>query len=172
MEKKTVFRYIRPGDISALERELDEFSARGLVCPKPGRLIRRYQSGPAGLWHRIGCSLTGPGSADEITYLAAQERAGWKLAARKKNWLLFTRPVGAEEKPGLTTGREPVKAHFAPVIKGWESFRRWMLVLGFLLMLGGYVSDILPLLYSSVIPLAAAGVVTYVIKFLEEGPET
>ena len=172
MEKKTVFRYIKPGDLTAMERELDELALQGLGCARPGRLWRRYAPGAEARWHRIGYSRTGAGSADEITYLAAQERAGWQLLSRRKNWLLFARPRGADEqKPELTTHREPVKAHFAPIIARWESARRVMLVLGTLLLLAGFAGDFRPVQYCAVLPLVVALIATYAIKFLQEGPD-
>ena len=36
-------------------------------------------------------------------------------------------------------------------------------------LLGGYASDLLPILYSTALPMLAALFVTYRIKFLEEG---
>ena len=50
-----------------------------------------------------------------------------------------------------------------------ESLRRWMLVLAALLLIGGYAIDILPVLYTSAIPLIVALLATYRIKRLEEG---
>ena len=52
-----------------------------------------------------------------------------------------------------------------------ESFRQVMLVLAPILLIGGYMSDLLPVLYASVLPLLAALLVTYRIKWLEEGPK-
>ena len=49
-----------------------------------------------------------------------------------------------------------------------ETLRRWMLILAPILMLGGYVTDRLPILYASAIPLAVALLATYGIKWTEE----
>ena len=49
-----------------------------------------------------------------------------------------------------------------------ESLRRWMLILTPLPLIGGYVADCLPVLYTSALPLAVALLVTYRIKHLEE----
>ena len=49
-----------------------------------------------------------------------------------------------------------------------ETLRRWMLILAPVLLLGGYASDCLPILYASALPLAVALIVTYRIKHLEE----
>ena len=53
-------------------------------------------------------------------------------------------------------------------IAGLEGLRRWMLVAATLLLIGGYAMDMLPVLYASALPLAAALLVTYRIKHLEE----
>ena len=45
----------------------------------------------------------------------------------------------------------------------------WMIVLAALLMIGGYVSDLLPVLYGCVVPLLVALFVTFRIKYMEEG---
>ena len=50
-----------------------------------------------------------------------------------------------------------------------ESLRRWMLILTPLPLIGGYVTDCLPVLYASALPLAVALLLTYRIKHLEEG---
>ena len=44
-----------------------------------------------------------------------------------------------------------------------------MLVLGALLLIGGYSSALLPILYATALPMAVALFVTYRIKFMEEG---
>ena len=52
-----------------------------------------------------------------------------------------------------------------------EALRRWMLVLATALLLGGYVSALKPVLWATVLPLLAAMLVTYRIKYLEESAE-
>ena len=49
-----------------------------------------------------------------------------------------------------------------------ESLRRVLLVLGTLILLGGYVSSLLPVMYASALPLLGVALVTYRIKYLEE----
>lgn len=49
-----------------------------------------------------------------------------------------------------------------------EALRRWMLVLAAALLIGGYVSSLLPVLYATALPMTVALIVTYRIKFLEE----
>ena len=44
-----------------------------------------------------------------------------------------------------------------------------MLVLGTLLLIGGYASSLLPILYATALPMTGALIATYLIKFLEEG---
>ena len=53
-------------------------------------------------------------------------------------------------------------------IARWEALRRWMLVLATGLLLAGYVSDLLPVLYATALPMLAALLATYRIKHLEE----
>ena len=49
-----------------------------------------------------------------------------------------------------------------------ESLRRVLLVLGTLILLGGYLSSLLPVMYASALPLLGVALVTYRIKFIEE----
>ena len=169
MSRKLVFRYFRPGDLAGLERALNDRSRGGWQAVKPGRFFQRYERGPGVYVHRIGCSVHRPGSGDEITYLAAQERAGWQLAARRGPWLLYRKPVeDPVEDETLVGHRDPVRTLFARRIAGLETLRRWLLVLGTAVMLLGYFSEIMPLFYATVLPLAAALFVTYRIKFMDE----
>ena len=70
-----------------------------------------------------------------------------------------------ERQPELS----PEQARAARKIRVWESLRRWMLVLAALLLIGGYVSDVLPVLYSSALPLCMMLLATLRIKRLEGG---
>lgn len=54
-------------------------------------------------------------------------------------------------------------------IKACETARMWMIVLAAILMLGGYTTDFLPVLYACVLPLFAALCLTLAIKHLERG---
>ena len=54
-------------------------------------------------------------------------------------------------------------------LRAWEAVRRWMVVLAALLMIGGYVADVLPVLYSSALPLCVMLLATLRIKRLEGG---
>ena len=170
MKQKRVFRYFKPGDLAGLETTFNTMSRGGWQVTRPGRLIQVYRQEAGAYLHRLGCCAHRPGSAGEITWLAAQQRAGWSVAARKGVWVLFRRSTeGAPEDAALEGHRESVKAVFDKQIARMESFRRWMLVLASVLLLGGYASDLLPVLYSTALPLLGALFVTYRIKFLEEG---
>lgn len=168
MRVKRVFRYFRPGALSALERELDLMSGKGWQAVRPGRLFQVYTEGEGAFLHRIDHCTHRPGSAGEISWMAARERAGWSVAARRKGWVLLRRPA-ADPAPEEEDPRESVRALFRQRIARLESLRRWMLVLGALLLVGGYVSDLLPVLYSTALPMAVALLVTYRIKWMEEG---
>ena len=52
-------------------------------------------------------------------------------------------------------------------IKRCETVRMWMIVLAAILLLGGYVTSLLPRMYACVLPLLIAGALTYAIKYLE-----
>ena len=51
--------------------------------------------------------------------------------------------------------------------KRCETARMWMIVLASVLLLGGYLTALLPVMYASVLPLVIAGALTYGIKSLE-----
>ncbi len=197
MSTKRTYHYYRPGDLSGLEYSLNAMSRAGWQAVKPGRFVQRYRREEGVFVHRFGCSAHRPGSADEIAWLAAQQRAGWEVAARRKGWVLFrkeaagddaaqslplegkaapqgpdelaSRQTEASEQPTLVGHRETVEALFKGRVARMEAFRRWMLVLAALLLIGGYMSSLLPILYSTALPLLAAAFVTYRIKWMEEG---
>ena len=170
MRQKRVVRYFRPGDLTGLERALDAASRVGWQALRPGRLVQRYAAGEGTYVHRLDYCPHRPGSGDEITFLAARERAGWTLAARRKGWLLYRKPAAeAAASEALPEGREPIRALFAQRVRRLESFRRGMLLLAAPMMIGGYVSDLLPLLYASALPLLGALYGTLRIKWMEEG---
>lgn len=170
MKQKRVFRYFRLGDLSGMEYTLNAMSRGGWQFVRGGRLVQVYRQEPGAWVHRLSCSPHRPGSAEEIRYFAAQEREGWALAARRKGWLLFRKPARqAEEGERLAEHRAPVEALFKARIARLESLRRWMLVLAAIPLFVGYVSDLLPVLYSTALPLLVALGATYAIKFMEEG---
>lgn len=183
MRYKRCFHYFRLGDLAGLESFLDAMSRGGWQAERPGRFVQRFVQGEGVFLHRIGACRHRPGSADEIAFLAAQERAGWSVAARRGPWILFRKPVPpqAEEDRGepdppqaeregpdkLDGHRDSVRELFARRITRLESLRRWMLVLGALLLIGGYASALLPVLYATVLPMSVALYATYRIKWME-----
>ena len=170
MSLKRVYRYFRPGNLTGLEATLNAMSAGGWQAVKPGRFVQSYRREEGAFLHRFAYCGHRPGSAGEISFLAAQEQAGWTLRARRGGWLLYRRPAaGAEEGAQLPDGRESVRALFRQRTARLESLRRWLLVMGTVLLLGGYASALRPVFYATVLPLAAALCVTYRIKFMEEG---
>ena len=52
-----------------------------------------------------------------------------------------------------------------------ENLRRVLLVLGTLILLGGYFTSLLPVMYASALPLLGVALLTYWIKYYEEGME-
>ena len=44
-----------------------------------------------------------------------------------------------------------------------------MLILAAILLIGGYAASLKPILWGAVLPLTAALIVTYLIKYIEEG---
>jgi hypothetical protein len=171
MPTKRTFRNFRPGDLSGLERALNEMSAAGWQPVKPGRLIQTYRQEPGAYVHRFGYCAHRPGSADEITWLAAQERAGWEPAVREKGWILFRKPAEAAAPDDTLAGhRETVETLFKAKIARLDSLRRILLLLGTLILLAGYFTSLLPVMYASGLPLLGVAWATYRIKYLEEGP--
>lgn len=170
MEQKRTIHYYKPGDLSGLEASLNGMSRGGWQARKLGRFVQRFERGEGCFVHRFDYCPHRVGSGDEIRWRSARELAGWQIAARRKGWFLFRKPAAeAEAGEELPEGRACVERLFQGRIARLESLRRWMLVLGSLLLIGGYAADLLPVLYSTVLPMAAALFVTYRIKFMEEG---
>ena len=67
--------------------------------------------------------------------------------------------------------QEPTKAELRSAV--WvprlEALRRWMLLIAPFLLIGGYVTDRLPILYATAAPLLVALLATYGIKWMTEG---
>lgn len=171
MGKKTTLHFYKTGDFRKQELALDAMSAAGWQAVRPGRLFQTYTSDSSKAYiHRFSVCESRAGSAEEITFLSENELAGWQCAARKGKWLLFRKPADeAQPEEQLPDGRTPIAALFTRKIKPLETFRMWMIVLGSLLMLVGYWTDILPLLYSFAAPLLAALIITLKIKYMQEG---
>lgn len=169
--KKTTVHYYKTGDFRRLEDRLNAMSAEGWQPVKPGRLFQRYTFDDSTAYvFRFGASERREGSADDITFLAAQKQAGWEPVCRRGCWILFRKPAEeAGEDEQLPDGRSGIETLFARRIKSCETFRMWMIVIASALMMAGYFTDILPLLYSFAIPLLAALFVTLSIKYMQEG---
>lgn len=169
--KKTTIHYYKTGDFWRLEDKLNEMSAGGLQPVKPGRLLQRFTFDDSAAYvFRFGVCEHREGSADDITFLAAQKQAGWEPVCRKGCWILFRKPAAdAAPEEQLPDGREGIEARYTRRIRSRETFRMWMIVIASALMLAGYFTDILPLLYSFAIPLLAALFVTLQIKYMQEG---
>jgi hypothetical protein len=170
MSTKRVLRFYRPGDLTGLEYTLNAMSRGGWQPKSPGRFVQTYVPGEGAWIHRFGYCPDRPGSAGEITYRSAQARCGWEPVAARRGWILFRKPLDrGQEGDTLAGHRDPIIALFRARIARLETLRRWMLVLAAGTMLGGYFADLLPLLYSTALPLTVALFVTYRIKFMEEG---
>lgn len=154
-----------------MEQKLNAMSAQGWQAVKPGRLVQQYVfDDTAAYVYRFGLSDRRSGSADDITYRSAQERAGWEICARKGKWILFRKKAAdAEENEMLVDGRDPIELYYAGRIKPRETFRMWMIILATILMMAGYFTDLLPLLYAFAIPMLLALLVTMQIKYMQEG---
>jgi len=172
MPVKRCFHPYRPGDLSGVEKKLNTMSAEGWQAIKPGRYVQVFRQEPGAFVHRFGYCAHRSGSADEITWLAAQERAGWAVAARKKGWVLFRKRADAAQPDDTLDGhRETTQALFRVKIARLEAWRRVLLVLGTLILLGGYFTSLLPVMYASALPLLGVALLTYWIKYYEEGME-
>lgn len=169
MKTRRTLQYYRPGDVSGLEKTLNRMSQEGWQILKPGRFLQHYGQGEGSFVHRFDFCQDRPGSAGEITFLAARERAGWTPIASRGGWRLYRkRADAAEEAEELPEGRARIRALFARRTARLETVRRWMLVLGTLLLIIGYAADLLPVLYATALPMAVALFVTCRIKFMEE----
>lgn len=147
-------------------------SRQGWQICRPGRLIRTYRRGEGAWCHRLGYCAGAPGSAEDITFLAAQRRGGWEPAFRRKGWILFRkRAEDAAAGEALPDNRDSVRKLFSGRIARQETLRRWMLVLAAILLILGYLSMLRPVLYATVLPLLVALLATYRIKFMEEGAQ-
>lgn len=168
--KKTTLHYYRPGAFSKLEQALNDRSREGWQATAPGRLLQRYVYDQSSAFvHRFAVCESRKGSAEEITFLAQNERAGWEATARKGCWILFRkRADAAQPDEQLPDGKAGIEALFARRCKKWETFRIWMIVLATALMLGGYFTDFLPVLYSFAIPMLFALLATLEIKYMQE----
>ena len=170
MERKRSFRYVRPGDLSGLERRLNAMSRSGWQAVRPGRFVQSFARSEGCFVHRFDFCPDRPGSAGEITLHAANERAGWSLVAQRGGWRLYRKPEAeAKEQEQLPDGRTRIGVLFRRRIERLETLRRWMLVLGSILLMGGYAVDQLPVLYSTALPMTVALFVSYRIQFMEEG---
>ena len=170
MKPKRKLKYHRPGDVAGLERTLNAMSAAGWQALRPGRLIQTYRPGTERFVHRFGYCAAAKGSADEITYASKNSLAGWEAAAQRRGWILYRKMADqAAEDERLPQDRAPIRKLFEARIARLESLRRVLLVLGSALLIIGYASSLLPVLYACVIPLAGVIPVTYLIKFFTEG---
>lgn len=170
MERKTTYTYYKPGDMARLENKLDLMSAQGWQAARPGRFRQVYTRGDGSYVHRFGYCPSPEASGGHTRYCTAQARKGWEKRCARKGWILFRKMADkASDGEQLPDEREGIGKLFGRRIKGLETLRMWMLVLAAILMIGGYVSDLLPVLYSCVLPLLVALIATYLIKFMEEG---
>ena len=170
MERKTTYKYYKPGDMARLENKLDLMSTQGWQAARPGRFRQVYAKAEGCYVHRFGYCPSPEGSGGRTRYCIAQGRRGWEKVCSRKGWILFRKPADkAAEGEQLPDEREGIGKLFGRRIKALETLRMWMLVLAAILMIGGYVTDLLPVLYSSVLPLFVALIATYLIKFMEEG---
>ena len=78
-----------------LEQLLDAQAAPGYALVSATHKKQVFTPGGVPCRHRLGYCAGAPGSAEEITYLAAQERAGWELVCREQGWLFFRKPLDA-----------------------------------------------------------------------------
>jgi len=172
MSTKRTFKSFRPGDLAGLEKYLNTMSAEGWQPVKTGRMLQVFRQEPGTFVHRFGYCAHRTGSANEISWLAAQERAGWTAAARKKGWILFRKRADAAQPDDTLDGhRETTQALFRAKIARLEAWRRVLLVLGTLILLGGYFTSLLPVMYASALPLLGVALLTYRIKYYEESME-
>ena len=137
--------------VRKLEQLLDAQAAQGYALVSATHKKQVFAPGGVPCRHRLGYCAGAPGSAEEITYLAAQERAGWELVCREGD-------------------RESIDRMFAAVIRRLETCRRIELVLTAALGVVGYATVNL-VMRLAVIPLLLVLGNTYLIKYLQEALE-
>lgn len=153
-----------------MEWFLDARSAEGYTLVRATHRKQIFQSGGVPCRHRLGYCASSSQSADYITYVSKQERAGWELVCQEEGWLYFRKPLSEldEQDPAqLVDGREPIAKAFSAVTKRLESWRRVELVLAAALLVIGYAVNFW-ILRVAVIPLALVLLNTYWIKFLQQ----
>lgn len=156
-----------------LEQLLDAQAAQGYALASATHKRQVFTPGGVPCRHRLGYCAGAPGSAEEITYLAAQERAGWELVCREQGWLYFRKPLDAFAEgtsQRLEGDRESIDRMFAAVIRRLEIWRRIELVLTAALVVVGYATVNL-VMRLAVIPLLLVLGNTYLIKYMQEALE-
>ena len=63
--------------------------------------------------------------------------------------------------------KQKTAAQLEVTVKRLETMRMWLIVLAAGLLIGGYVSSFLPVLYGCTLPLGAAALITWRLKYLE-----
>lgn len=168
MERETKFYPV--WKLTQLEQELDERSEAGDRVVSAGFKKRVYEPGGTPCRHRIGYLDARKQSADYITYVAAQQNAGWELICEEGNWFFFRKSCDKIEKDGddrLVGDRDSARVEFARRIRRAESLRRLELVLAAILLVVGYAT-VNWVIRLAAIPLALVLAQTYYIKFLDQ----
>ena len=168
MERETKFYPV--WKLTELEQTLDEWSERGYQVVSAGFRKRSYEPGGTPCRHRIGRLDARKQSADYITYVAAQQNAGWELICEEGNWFFFRKSCDKIEKDGddrLIHDRDSVRVELARRVQRAESLRRVELVIAAILLVVGYAT-VNWIIRLAAIPLALVLAQTYYIKFLDQ----
>ncbi len=106
--------------------------------------------------YRLGASQAPKGSASHMEYRLLWQRAGWELSCSRGPVCYFRGPVQAKSpKDG------GIVSLLARRIHRLEIARLWMLGLSALCIVAGYATDLYNIIRLSVVPLAAALIMTW-----------
>ena len=148
------------------EKLLNEASQRGLQLKKAGLFATGYEFDDTKAFrHRIAVIEAAKGSASCLQYELNWQREGWEKVCERGKLLYFRCP--AEGK-----NRAPKDDNLLTLLKRsihrWEVTRLGLLVLSALCIVAGYAVDYFVIVRLSVVPLAAALLLTLVIDKLQK----
>lgn len=173
MEQQVLRQRYFSWQFSKLEQALDQKSAEGWQLTAATHKKQTFEQGGVPCRHRLGYCPAQKQTAGYISYVAAQERAGWELVCQEQGWLYFRKPLTAfaeGERQRLEEDREGIREMFTQITRKLENWRIAALILAFLLLVAGYATTN-AVMRLAVIPLVLILLDTYLIKFLTESLE-
>lgn len=173
MAQQIFHKHFASWHFAKLEQFLDAQSEQGYQLVTATHKKQVFSTGGTPSCHRLGYCPSRPDSADAISYIAAQEQAGWELVCQEQGWLYFRRPLDTDSpsiRPRLAEDRDAISQMFAGICKRLENWRIIELLLTAALVIIGYATTNL-VMQLAVIPLLLVLLNTYLIKFMQESLE-